>query len=203
MSLVERIKTLCDSKDTTLIGLEREIGLGRGTMRRWDDNSPSGDKLQKVAQYFNVSVDYLLYGFDRANFIAFVNAAKYRRSIKEFSDDTGIDEYYLNRLCSGFIYDQPPIDIVEKIADNNDNEFIVDRSLIFKAAGYKSDSNSAVKYIPGIIPSPINPDLSNDESDLLTRFRKLSPKKQKLFIQFLDGLEIMKDDEQAAAEEVG
>ncbi len=47
MSLVERIQDLCGSKNTTLIGLEREIGLGRGTIRNWDKNSPSVDKVQR------------------------------------------------------------------------------------------------------------------------------------------------------------
>lgn len=60
MTLVERIKELCLNKDTTLIGLERELGLGRGTIRNWDEKIPSVDKLGKVADYFNVSTDYLL-----------------------------------------------------------------------------------------------------------------------------------------------
>lgn len=60
MSLVARIKELCCEYNTTLIGLEREIGLGRGTIRNWDINSPSADKVQKVANYFGVSVDSLL-----------------------------------------------------------------------------------------------------------------------------------------------
>lgn len=60
MSLVEKIQNLCSKKDTTLIGLERELGLGRGTIRNWDKNSPSSEKLLKVANYFNVSIDSLL-----------------------------------------------------------------------------------------------------------------------------------------------
>lgn len=60
MSLVKNIQNLCNSKNTTLIGLEREIGLGRGTIRNWDNHAPSIDKLQKVANFFNVSVDFLL-----------------------------------------------------------------------------------------------------------------------------------------------
>lgn len=60
MSIVNRIKKLCDSRNTTLIGLEREIGLGRGTIRKWESYSPSIDKLEKVADYFKVSTDYLL-----------------------------------------------------------------------------------------------------------------------------------------------
>jgi len=60
MSLVERIQGLCSKNNTTLIGLEREIGLGRGTIRNWDTNSPSIDKVQKVADFFDVSIDEIL-----------------------------------------------------------------------------------------------------------------------------------------------
>lgn len=60
MTLVERIQALCSSRNTTLIGLEREIGLGRGTIRNWDKNSPAIDKVIKVARYFNVGIEEIL-----------------------------------------------------------------------------------------------------------------------------------------------
>lgn len=60
MNLVENIRALCSSRNTTLIGLEREIGLGRGTLRNWDTYSPSIDKVQKVANYFHVPIGYLV-----------------------------------------------------------------------------------------------------------------------------------------------
>ncbi|MCD8382273.1 MAG: helix-turn-helix domain-containing protein [Clostridiales bacterium] len=60
MSLVEKIKTLCAEKNITVAALERRLDFGNGTIRKWDNAFPSGDKLAKVAQFFNVSVDYLL-----------------------------------------------------------------------------------------------------------------------------------------------
>ncbi|MEA5002485.1 MAG: helix-turn-helix transcriptional regulator [Christensenella sp.] len=60
MELVERIRELCGQKNTNFAALERELGFGQGTIRKWDASSPSGDKLDKVADYFDVSVDYLL-----------------------------------------------------------------------------------------------------------------------------------------------
>lgn len=60
MSIVNRIKNLCNSKSTTMTALERELNFGKGIIRRWDEASPNSDKLQKVADYFHVSVDYLL-----------------------------------------------------------------------------------------------------------------------------------------------
>ncbi|WP_069999425.1 helix-turn-helix domain-containing protein [Cellulosilyticum sp. I15G10I2] len=60
MSIVDRIQALCDAKNTTLIGLERAVNLGRGTIRKWDTNSPSIDKVVRVADYFHIAVDYLI-----------------------------------------------------------------------------------------------------------------------------------------------
>lgn len=54
--MVSLIKSLCASKKTSIKALERELGLGNGTIRRWDDSSPSYDKLQKVANYFGIKV---------------------------------------------------------------------------------------------------------------------------------------------------
>lgn len=60
MNIVDRIKALCSKRQITLTELEREINIGRGVIRKWDIASPNSDKLQKVADYFHVSVDYLL-----------------------------------------------------------------------------------------------------------------------------------------------
>lgn len=60
MNLFERIKALCDKEGLSISGLERKLDLGNGTVRRWANAYPSADKLQKVADYFNVSTDYLL-----------------------------------------------------------------------------------------------------------------------------------------------
>lgn len=60
MTLLDRVKSLCDARGETLASLERKMDFGNGTIRRWDNATPSGDKLAKVANYFHVSVDYLL-----------------------------------------------------------------------------------------------------------------------------------------------
>lgn len=60
MTLVQKIKELCDSNGTNFAALERALGFGGGSIRKWDSATPAGDRLAKVADYFNVSVDYLL-----------------------------------------------------------------------------------------------------------------------------------------------
>ena len=60
MTLVEKIRVLARQRDLSLPQLEQELGLGNGTISRWRSSSPNTEKLQKIADYFNVSMDYLL-----------------------------------------------------------------------------------------------------------------------------------------------
>lgn len=60
MSLLENIQTICKNHGISVPKLEKEIGLGNGAIYKWSISSPTADKLQKVADYFNVSTDYLL-----------------------------------------------------------------------------------------------------------------------------------------------
>ena len=59
--MVERIKSLCASRGISLNDLERSCdGLSVNTIYRWDNAPPSVWKVKAVADYFGVSVDYLL-----------------------------------------------------------------------------------------------------------------------------------------------
>jgi len=60
MTLVNKIQDLCRLKGTNQSTLERELGFGKGTISKWDKSSPSADKLQSVADYFHVSIDFLM-----------------------------------------------------------------------------------------------------------------------------------------------
>ena len=58
--LLNKIQDLCAERGVNLSKLERECGLANATIRRWDTSSPSAENLAKVADFFNVSVDFLL-----------------------------------------------------------------------------------------------------------------------------------------------
>lgn len=60
MTILDRIRTLANDKKVTLAELERKLNFSNGSLRKWDTSTPSGDKIEKVADYFKVSVDYLL-----------------------------------------------------------------------------------------------------------------------------------------------
>lgn len=62
MTLRERVKELANNKGLSLPNLESELGFGSGTIVKWDKSTPNVDKLKKVADYFGVSIDYLVTG---------------------------------------------------------------------------------------------------------------------------------------------
>ena len=62
MSIVDRLQSIVKERGTTFKQLERDVGLGNGTIRRWEEQSPRLDKLTKVADYLHVSLDFLVYG---------------------------------------------------------------------------------------------------------------------------------------------
>ncbi|MBE9390041.1 helix-turn-helix domain-containing protein [Vagococcus salmoninarum] len=69
MTLTQRIKKLADMKKTNFAEIERTVGISNGQIRRWDTSSPKIENIQKVADYFGVSVDYLLGRTDDPNFL--------------------------------------------------------------------------------------------------------------------------------------
>ena len=60
MSLLDKIKLLASTHQLSLAELERKLDFSNGSLRKWDSSTPSGDKIEKVADHFNVSTDYLL-----------------------------------------------------------------------------------------------------------------------------------------------
>jgi transcriptional regulator with XRE-family HTH domain len=56
-----RVKELCAENNITISRLESELGVGQYTIARWKNTTcPTIDKISKVANYFNVSIDYLV-----------------------------------------------------------------------------------------------------------------------------------------------
>ena len=58
--LYDNIKILCDKNNISIPQLERELNFGAGTIYKWQIVSPSVDNLQKVADYFKVTIDSLV-----------------------------------------------------------------------------------------------------------------------------------------------
>ena len=59
-STFERIKELAKARGITLGALEEKLGLSRNSIYTIKNKKPSAERLQLIADYFNVSTDYLL-----------------------------------------------------------------------------------------------------------------------------------------------
>jgi len=66
MLIVENIKNLCKQHRTSIPKLEVEFGFGHGAVYGWDTSTPGVDKVKKIADYFGVSIEFLLSGTDQA-----------------------------------------------------------------------------------------------------------------------------------------
>lgn len=60
IELYDRVRELCDDHGTTPEALARELGMSPSSIRKWNVTVPSVDKVKSVAEYFDVSIDYLI-----------------------------------------------------------------------------------------------------------------------------------------------
>lgn len=69
--LTDRIKSLAEPLNMTFASIERDVGIGRGTIRKWDTNCPAADRLLRVANLLNTTTDFLLTGDDHKKLLSF------------------------------------------------------------------------------------------------------------------------------------
>ncbi|WP_429969083.1 helix-turn-helix domain-containing protein [Enterococcus sp. AZ136] len=67
MTAFDRLKLLCEKQGISVNDLEEKLGIGRNSLYSWKKNIPKGTNLIKVADYFEVSTDYLLGRTDNPN----------------------------------------------------------------------------------------------------------------------------------------
>lgn len=88
MNPYEKIKELTKERSISVRELEKRLGYSNGYFSKWKSVSPNSEGLAKVADYFNVSVDYLL-----------------GREEKEVSQSESLDEMIDNAM----FYDGKPL----------------------------------------------------------------------------------------------
>lgn len=62
MSFYERLCSIISEKGLTVRKVERECGLANASIRRWAEQSPRLESVVAVANYLQVSIDYLALG---------------------------------------------------------------------------------------------------------------------------------------------
>lgn len=68
MNTYSRIKELADTHKISISELERTLKLSNGSVSKWAKSMPNSKYLTKVADYFDVSTDYLLGRTDKKHY---------------------------------------------------------------------------------------------------------------------------------------
>ncbi|MCC9694224.1 helix-turn-helix transcriptional regulator, partial [Streptococcus agalactiae] len=63
----EKVKELAKKQGISLNTLEDNLGYGRNSLYSLKNKKPNAERLQEIADYFNVSTDYLLGRTDNPN----------------------------------------------------------------------------------------------------------------------------------------
>ena len=64
MNAVERVKTICKERKIPISKLESDCGFANGYISQLRKGVFPDDRILKIAEYLNVSVDYLMTGKD-------------------------------------------------------------------------------------------------------------------------------------------
>ncbi|WP_247943261.1 helix-turn-helix domain-containing protein [Streptococcus oralis] len=56
----EKIKELAKKRGKSLGQVEEDLGYGRNTLYKIKNSTPNAERISEIANYFNVSTDYLL-----------------------------------------------------------------------------------------------------------------------------------------------
>lgn len=68
MPLFDRIKLLAEKQKKSINDVENDLGYSKNTLYRLKRTNPSAKKLEEIADYFQVSTDYLLGRTDTPSF---------------------------------------------------------------------------------------------------------------------------------------
>ena len=58
--IYKNIKAICKERGISVSKIELDLNFPRSSICKWDTNTPSVDKVKKVADYFGVSIEYFL-----------------------------------------------------------------------------------------------------------------------------------------------
>lgn len=57
---LEKVKMLCKDRDETVGDFEKNMGFSRGAAYKWGKSLPNVGTAKRIADYFGVSLDYLM-----------------------------------------------------------------------------------------------------------------------------------------------
>ena len=83
--ILKKIKKICTEKHITIAALERELGFGNGSIRKWDRMSPSVERVSLVADYLGVNIEYLI--SDELNEFGYEEKQKFNKLLSSLTPE--------------------------------------------------------------------------------------------------------------------
>lgn len=90
MNSVERVKSLCKKRQIPISRLEKELGFANGYISQLRKGVFPSDRLMEIANYFGVSVDYLINGTEETEKVSVLTDKDRRdvaRDVDKIMDD--------------------------------------------------------------------------------------------------------------------
>lgn len=208
--MVEKIRRLCNVQGKTLASLEKECGLGSGTINKWDKSSPSVNKVVAVAAVLGVPVSSLIedetFESSSPQFIRRTELLKRRGiSFSDLSKKTGISVYRLKHYFSedtlggtDFLHEYPKLaralgvspQYLHCLTDKENDELDTDKRFCDWVVG----NSSVGEYFTSLQmteeqekkPAPTDGDgLSETEKQIMVCVSQMSQREQEAFLAWL------------------
>lgn len=96
MTAFDRLKKLCEEQKISIVELEEKLGFGRNSLYGWKKKIPNGVNLEKVADYFDISVDYLLGRTDKKRYYDLTEKDEItlKRELKKLINSEDVDNAF-------------------------------------------------------------------------------------------------------------
>ncbi|MCQ2463963.1 MAG: helix-turn-helix domain-containing protein [Oscillospiraceae bacterium] len=131
----KRFTELCNLKNTKPNPVAKELGISSGIITKWKNGSlPNSDTLLKIADYFEISVDYLL-GRDEYT----------TNNISNTGTNNGTQANIINTDCSLDTFNNPAVSKAYKGLTERDKLAV--QMFILDTAAASEKSNAKVEVI--------------------------------------------------------
>lgn len=99
MDMKERVQELCKKNSISVSELEKTLGFGNGYISKLGQSTPNTSKIKLIADYFNVSIDYIITGEEKHPIPVPKMTDEYYKLISIYSSLSETDRNYIMSLA--------------------------------------------------------------------------------------------------------
>jgi len=143
LTTFERIEKLRNEAGLSQGKLEKELGFSNGSISKWKNSNPTYKRLQKVADYFHVSIEYLVSGEEKPKEKSPELTARDEKDITKTLNK--VMEQFENNENGPLYYDGEEIDETSRILIRNAFEYIIRETKKENKVKYNPNKNKTEK----------------------------------------------------------